>query len=86
MSAFLLFWALNGFFYYPLMNDRARLSILRHAPCGAVKPYVGYVLEDRDELFRSSSEKLTILSLLVQAQERGVRLCYDPKQVLPYLG
>jgi hypothetical protein len=85
VSAFLLVWALNGFFYYPLVNDPAHLSILGHAPCGAVKRYVGYVLEDRDELFRSSSEKLTILSLLVQAQESGVRLCYDPKQVLPYL-
>ena len=84
-AAFLVVALNNVFFYDTLVSDHFRMTILRQAPCGAVDRYVGFVLEDTDKPFRSSWEKMKILDVLVQAEEQGVRLCYNPKLVLPYL-
>lgn len=84
-SVALLGVALHNAFYM-VLSDHFQLGVLRLAPCGVVKSYVGYVLEDKDEAFRSAWEKAEILELLLEAEDRGVRLCYDPRLVLPYLG
>jgi hypothetical protein len=85
-SAFLLVLALNGAFYYAPFGSGAQLSILRRAPCAAVARYADYVLENKKGLFRGPSEKMGILELLVEAEDRGARLCYDPRLAIPYLG
>jgi hypothetical protein len=84
-SVGLLAFALNNAFYMAL-GERAQLAVLSHAPCGVVKPYVGFVLEDTDAPFRSASEKAQILDLLIEAQDRRIALCYDARGALPYLG